>query len=215
MKLFLISSLTFLCFYASAHTDVLEHTIESQIFEGERAISVMLPENYTSDSTTNFVVAYVFDGQFEPYVKMVHSMMNFYAQSGMGIPMIIVGVHTQNRWGEFVTMSEEDIEVTGLKGASQLTDFLSKELIPWVEENYRVEKLRVGFGHSLWGTYVLNELMKENSIFDAVIAASSNLTMNKEKPVNDAVDFIRNHADQSKFAYTTCGTEGDMENDFK
>jgi len=206
-----ISTLSF----SQLKTEAIDHVIDSNIYEGKRTISVFLPSSYNSEnSIENFAVAYLFDAQFEPYFSMVSSIMSYYEQTNEGVPMIIVGIHTSNRWGEFGPVYKEDKNEQN-KGADKLTEFLAKEVIPFVEEKYRTKSFKVGVGHSLGGTYVINEVTKENSIFNAVIAASPNLTVYNEQIVAQAVDYYTNSPSNSRFLYTSVGTEGEMEQNFK
>src|SRR5690554_7628348 len=87
-----ISSLSF----SQGKSESVDYVLDSEIFKEERTISVFIPEAYNSgDSTANYNVAYLFDGQFQPYFSMVSSIMSYYEQTNEGIPLIIVGVHTK------------------------------------------------------------------------------------------------------------------------
>ena len=201
--------------FAQSNTDTLDYTFYSKTFNDERTISVFLPPAYIDDKTSkNFAVAYVFDGQFSPYFNMVNSMISYYEQSDEGVPLIVVSIHSKKRWGEFVPIDESK-ESTSIQGADKLSLFLKDEVIPYIDSNYRTKDFKIGIGHSLGGTFVVNEIVKENSIFNAVIAASPNLRMYNEQILNNASKYFENSPDNHRFIYTSAGDFGAMENGFR
>ena len=217
MKCLLFSIFTILLFYSfgQSTSESVDYVFDSEIFQEERTVSVFLPVEYNSgDSTQEFAVAYLFDAQFQPYFAMVTSMMSYYEQSNEGIPVIVVGIHSKDRWGEFVPVpKDQDSSTTA--GANKLTQFLTREVFPLIDTNYRSSNFSIGVGHSLGGTYVINEIFQENSIFNAVIAVSPNLTMYDEQILTDATTFLNNNPENRRFIYASVGTEGAMELDFK
>ena len=62
---------------------------------------------------------------------------------------------------------------------------------------------------------MINEIVQDNSIFDAVIAVSPNLTMCNEQIIKKAQDFYTTQPNNLRFIYTSSGTVGDMENNFR
>ncbi len=211
ISFFSISYLTF----SQSKSESLDYIFDSEVFKEERTISVFIPETYNSgDSTSKFNVAYLFDGQFQPYVSMASSIMSYYEQTNEGIPLIIVGIHTKNRWGEFVPLCDEE-KTESIEGADKLSLFLNNEVVPLIESNYRTTKFKIGIGHSLGGTFVINEIVKDNSLFNAVIAVSPNLTMCDEQIIKRAQEFYTTQPKNLRFIYTSSGTVGAMENDFR
>lgn len=197
--------------HAQAPPKTYQHVIPSKSYGTEQTLNVFLPESYTADSTQRFVTAYVLDGQFEPYFSMVSSIMSYYEQTNEGIPMVVVGIHTTNRWDEFIPTGN-GIDTT--QGADRLSHFLRSEVIPLIEANYRVKPFRVGVGHSLGGTYVIHEMTKDNSLFQAGITASPNLTIDDERIVRNAKDYYTRAPKNRRFLHVNAGTVGEMENDF-
>ena len=214
-QLLLISILSISCFtFSQSKSESVDYIFDSEIFQEERTISVFIPEAYnSSDSTAKYNVAYLFDGQFQPYFSMISSIMSYYEQTNEGVPLIIVSIHTTNRWGEFVPLCEEE-KTENIEGADKLSLFLKNEVIPLIESNYRTTNFKIGIGHSLGGTFVINEIIKDNSLFNAVIAVSPNLTMCNQQIIKKAKEFYIANLDNRRFIYTAAGTVGDMENNF-
>lgn len=209
--------LLILCFPASSDAQTneghIKHIIESKVFGAEREVDVFLPVAYSGDdSTRSFVTAYVFDGQFEPYFTMVSSIMSYYEQTGEGIPMIVVAIHTSDRWEEFVP-AESNGDTA--QGADRLSESLRHEVIPLIDSLYRTKKFRVAVGHSLGGTFVIHEMTKDDALFKAGITASPNLNVNDEQIVRDARNYFLRDPGNSRFFYAMAGTEGNMENNFR
>jgi len=215
-QLLLISFLTISYLsYSQSKSESLNYVFDSEVFKEERTISVFIPESYNSgDTTRKFNVAYLFDGQFQPYFSMASSIMSYYEQTNEGIPLIIVGIHTKNRWSEFVPICEEET-TESIDGADKLSLFIKNEVIPLIESTYRTTSFNIGIGHSLGGTYVINEIIRDNSLFNAVIAVSPNLTMCNEQIIKKAKEFYTSQPNNLRFIYTSSGTIGDMENDFR
>lgn len=214
MKIVLLYFFLFASIIAHSQSKSLDYEVDSEVFQEKRTISVFLPASYSENPTKEFIVAYLFDSQFEPYFSMVSSIMSYYEQTNEGVPMIVVGIHTTKRWDEFVPVSKND-EATQIDGADKLTLFLSSEVYPLIKSRYRTKPFNVGIGHSLGGTYVLNEVTKKASIFNAVIAVSPNLTMYDEQIIHQAEEFYVKSSDDHRFIYTSAGTVGEMELGFK
>lgn len=191
-----------------------EYVVQSKVFKSKRTVSVYLPfGSETADSLQSFAVAYVFDGQFSPYTEMVSSISRYAAASGIGIPMIVVGVHTEHRWEEFVPAVENDQMVPN-EAAEQLSRFLKDEVEPLITSKFHTTPFRLGVGHSLGGTFVMHEIMKPNSLFQAVIAVSPNLTMYNEFMVKRGAAMFQQTLNAPLFVYAAGGTSGSMEISF-
>lgn len=190
--------------------------IDSKVYQTERKITVYLPELYFQDTTKEMVVAYVFDGQFKPYYSMVTAAMEYYSQTEEGIPMIVVAIHTEDRWREFIPSPKDTADRNESYGfAHLLSEHLKTEVMPLIESNYRTLPFRLGIGHSLGGTYLLYELFKEHSLFNGAIMASPNMLNDGNALIADGKAFYTAHPGASAFIYVASGNIGDMENDFR
>lgn len=214
VKIGLTLLISIIVWNVSAQATTIDYTIQSTVFGGERKISIFLPEAYEKQkAVAPFHVAYLLDGQFEPYFTITKGIIDYYAQSQQGIPLIVVAIHTQNRWDEFVPTCG-DLQNDTI-GAQRFTSFLAKEVIPTIDSMYSTSDFRLGIGHSLGGTYVLHELFKEQSLFDAAIAISPNLRVCDEQIIRQAANYLKNNPNNHKFIYTSIGTEGKVEKMFQ
>jgi predicted alpha/beta superfamily hydrolase len=212
MNQFLFTCFLLLSFNSIFAQEQTEHTISSKVFSTDRKITVYLPTEYLLDTAGKFPVAYLFDGQFEPYLTMVSGMMEYYNQTNLCTGLIIVAVHTEDRFGEFVPEPKTDPISAKTTYSTKLTDFLNRELFPFTDSAYRTTPFKMGIGHSLGGTFLLYEAFRENSPFAAIIAASPNTNipgMTKMIP-----EYLDKHPEMNTFLYVTGGDTDQMELDF-
>lgn len=216
---------SFLCFFfiSKAQDETTSETytymIDSKVYKKPRKISVYLPEAYFEDTTATLPVAYLFDGQYEPYFLMTSSIMEYYSSSEECIPMIIVSIHTEDRWKEFIpgeaSWSEKEKKKAGYGSADLLAKFIRLDVLPIIDANYRTEPFRVGIGHSLGGSFVMYEMFGDTSIFDAGIVASPNMVNNNDSLVKQGREYLSQHKSANSFMYATAGNVGSMEISFR
>lgn len=198
----------------------IDLNIESTIYQSNRKVTIQLPLGYNEmDTSTKYVAAYLFDGQFEPYLSMVSSMSDYYYMTQEGIPLIIVSIHHENRSLELTPQWLDSNTFKGWRGncgeSAKLTEFLKEEVIPYVESTYNTAKYRLGIGHSLGGTYVLQELFSKNSLFNGVIAVSPNLNYDHEQIIESGKTYFKANPNSYAFIYSSVGDEAGMEFGFR
>jgi predicted alpha/beta superfamily hydrolase len=70
-------------------------------------------------------------------------------------------------------------------GGEAFTEFLAKEVIPYIEKNYPVSQERILVGHSLGGLMVINTLIKHPALFDKYVAIDPSLWWDNHKPLSE------------------------------
>ena len=174
-------------------------TVHSQIVNQQFSISIQLPPNYFTDSTTIYPVIYVTDANRSfPMVANISSVLAF---PKANLPeIIVVGIGyaikdmadwaawrsrdltptndtgTDNHWNALLAkMTGRKFAVTS-GGAPRFLEFIIKELIPFVESNYRVSRLDRGLaGYSYGGLFVLYALFTHPETFGRYFAGSPSL----------------------------------------
>ncbi len=144
--------------------------INSEILDEEREILVYLPENY-KDSTTKYPVLYVLDGN--DYFLPSIGIMEYLAMYNQLPEMIVIGIPHKMRFKELTPTKTNRIPSGG--GIDDFMTFIKKELIPYVEKNYRTQPFRIFSGHSLGGLGVLYAFLNEPDMFNAYIGISSSV----------------------------------------
>lgn len=151
-------------------------TIYSEILNSDRELSVSLPDSYEDNDYTNYPVIYILDGR-----KYFHSFSGVITQLSSDVSpqipeMIVVGITSQDRVKDsspthsligYSGKEENGYEVSGR--ADDFLKFIQKELIPFVEKNYRTNSYRTFVGNSFTGLSVVHALFSVPEIFNAYI----------------------------------------------
>jgi hypothetical protein len=77
-------------------------------------------------------------------------------------------------------------------GADNFVQFFRKELIPYIDNNYKTEPYRVIVGHSYGGVFVMHALLKDPGLFDGYIAIDPSFWYKNNLPVKNAhIEFTK------------------------
>ncbi|WP_394751342.1 alpha/beta hydrolase [Spongiimicrobium salis] len=136
-----------------------KHIVNSDILKEKREISIYLPENY-QDTETDYPVLYILDGQryflngilYQKTLKWKEKTPDF----------IVIGINTNNRKRRKLFFDDSKMFI----------DFLDKELIPYVDRNYRTSSKRLFFGWEMAGGLAIELLAQPQSMFSAYFIAS-------------------------------------------
>jgi len=157
----LLGFFSFLLLSLNSHTCFAQadvFTIESKVLGEKRKIRIQIPAG--NDQYTAFPVLYVLDG--ESQMNHVGGQIQYLSESYKIIPnMIVVGIDNTDRM--------RDLTPTGGENFFQ---FISKEVMPFVEGRYHTSSFRILYGHSLGALMSVYCLMQHPDYFDAYIAVS-------------------------------------------
>lgn len=171
--------------------------INSETNGRQYQISVALPENYyTSDTSYN--VLFAVDANME-FGTVVEAARNIAAMRSIE-NLVIVGIGYPVGLGWNNVMPQRSLDLTpsiddewlqssnennrkynlplylGTGDAKGFLNFIAQELIPNIEDNYRVKKNGRGlFGHSFGGLFATYSLLQESSPFERYIIGSPSL----------------------------------------
>lgn len=159
-------------------------TIKSECLQQEREYLVYLPESYHSKQylPQSYPVLFLFDGNVQ--FHLVTGMVSFMAESGWQVPeMIVVGIPHVNRTKELTPTHTNNDFRTG-KTSAQLDEsgggddflhFVTQELIPKIDADYRTKPYRILFGHSYGGLLAAHAFLENDDAFQAFILADPSL----------------------------------------
>lgn len=177
---------------AIGHVDV----IQSKILNQQREIMVHVPPN--SSKTDSFPVMIVFDGDalFTKTIGIVNHLSSDYGNNKCP-KMIIVGIRHLNRMKDLFPELNKDNFFENDKFA----DFLEKELIPHLDQNYPTKPFRLLVGHSVGGLRVANSAVYNSNTFNAYIALDPSLghDLNKWSFRTDSIIRSVNFSNKSMF----------------
>lgn len=132
-----------------------------------------------------YPVVYVLDGDahFLSTVGMIQQLSQ--ANGNTLIPeMIVVGIENTNR---FRDLTPSSIDSAGVRKVNPFVNFLEKELIPYVDKNYKTAPYRILIGHSLGGLTAIDILTNSPAIFNAYIAIDPSMWYQDEKHLKNTV----------------------------
>jgi predicted alpha/beta superfamily hydrolase len=137
-------------------------------------ILVSVPDDYNS-STMKYPVLYVLDGDIA--FGMAASISR-YLQIGNNIPeTIVVGIGYGWLNKSVVKKRYRDYRPDQTGGADNFMEFINKELIPYIDSNYKtIPDDRTIIGYSLGGLFCMYTLFTSPESFNCYIIGSPNLS---------------------------------------
>jgi predicted alpha/beta superfamily hydrolase len=153
--------------------------IHSAVLNEDRQYQVYLPDSYGWAKDRRYPVLYVLDGK----THFVHTAasVGFLAAQGEIPEMIVVAIASTVRVRDF-TQTDWPSAWVGGGGANNFKRFLSAELMPRINGDYRTDGFGILSGHSAGGQFVLYCLTSEPSLFNAYIALSPSLDWDDNLP---------------------------------
>lgn len=168
------------------YTTIQTTTVYSTNVQDSITVSLQLPKGYDKSADTRYPIALLLDGDF--YFPTMAPMVRQYEMTGLLPPMILVGVG----YGDFSKMDSlrvrdflypeplETDEMTAPGGGLDFYNFITKELLPQLENDIRIDtSQRTLLGHS-FGAYfslfaLLQQLNEGDLVFTNILAASPTL----------------------------------------
>lgn len=153
--------------------------IHSIILNEDRTYQIYLPQSYDWAIDRSYPVLYVLDGES----NFIHTTatVDFLASASEIPELIVIAITSTVRVRDF-TQTDWSSHWIGGGGANNFKNFLSKELIPEIEKDYRTNKFRILSGHSAGGQFVLYTLSSEPFLFNAYFAISPSLDWDNNLP---------------------------------
>ena len=92
--------------------------------------------------------------------------------------------------------------------ADNFFDFVSTEIIPYVDSHYRTLNNKIVVGHSFSATFVLNSFLNNPNLFNSYIAISPNMSLDNDKLANKLVNFDYSKIHKPTYLYLSNANEG-------
>tara|TARA_R110000751_G_scaffold307898_2_gene434415 strand:- start:206481 stop:207746 length:1266 start_codon:yes stop_codon:yes gene_type:complete len=181
--------------------------LASKILAEERELLIYLPNNYQQNTTLNYPVLFLLDGQR----NFAHAAgtLDLLNQSNMAQEMIIVAILNTHRTRDFTPTYDQSYNQWGISGgADNFLDFIEQELIPYVNKQYRTNHFKILSGHSLGGLLSIYALQSRPKLFQAYFAFSPSLWWHDQIIFKDAKNFLTRTATLHKYLYINMGNEG-------
>lgn len=184
--------------------------LSSSVLKETVDIYVQLPFKYESQfmQKERYPVIYVLDAPVGlPLISGILEPLIGYNNAPQ---MIVVGVSTSNRNRDLTPSIDLNYESHG-GGADKYLEFIEKEVIPYINENYRTEDFRVLSGHSYGGLFATYAFYKKPNLFQAHFANSPSLFWENGKTVKELIKFVEQNPNHKNFLYMNMGNEGNPE----
>lgn len=189
MKSIFISSILFLlsfCVNAQNIENISigkKGNIYSKVLNENRTLWIYTP-NTTSQSPNpdkRYPVLYLLDGSAHFYSTVGIIQQLSQANGNGALPeMIVVAIENTNRIRDFVPSNDLD-------KPNPFIDFLSSELIPHIDKNYKTAPYKMLVGHSLGGLTVIDILTNFPELFNAYIAIDPSMWYGNEKYLSNTI----------------------------
>jgi predicted alpha/beta superfamily hydrolase len=178
-------------------------TIQSKVLNEERTLFVYLPKSYNL-SNTDYPVIYLLDGGM--HFHHASGIVEFLSTRALMPETIVVAIINVDRDRDFSPTHDDKIPTSG--GAEKFMSFVSDELKPYIEKNYRTQQYNILVGHSFGGTFATYALLSDPKIFNAYIAISPYLMFDDNLLVKKTKTQLKSKYNNVQF-YMTLGDEPD------
>jgi predicted alpha/beta superfamily hydrolase len=152
--------------------------VYSEILQQDREFSVYFPPSYNIAVNQKYPVLYILDGDYN--FQYVAGILELQGGISEVIPeMILVAISGKgtNEYRKNCKPKIEGVEDSG--NAEEMARFIEKELIPYVNKNYKAADYKILGGHSVGGIFVINTAINHPELFNDYIAISPALWWGK------------------------------------
>ena len=177
-------------------------TLESEILNEARQIQVYLPAGYEGASA-KYPVLYLLDGGY--HFHHVTGIVQFLSSQGLIPQTIVVAIKNVDRNRDFLPTHIEKAPTSG--GAEKFLTFITNELIPYIEDNYRTQPYRILVGHSFGGTFTTYTFLEKPGTFNSYFAISPYLHWDEQWLITQAETALKPSYIKNKYFYMTLGDE--------
>ncbi len=173
--------------------------LASKVLKRDLDISIYVPQGY-NNSSARYPVLYDLNAFF--CFTYDCGTVELFARNASIPNMIVVGVPALQN-GYVPTPFEERGD--SLAGADLSIKFFKEELIPFVENNYRTNKFRILYGHSVGGLFTIYTLFNYPDLFTAYIAGSPWFQTNNQYWLKNIEQMAKERKLDQKCLFMTVG----------
>jgi predicted alpha/beta superfamily hydrolase len=178
----------------------------SETLKEKRPLGIYLPEGYDKDSV-RYPVIYIIDGE----TRCTHAVptVRFISSEGLMPKSIVVGIPNVNRNRDFLPAIRQNSSVKD--SADNFLQFITTELFPYIEKQYRAGAYRILIGHSYGGLFAMNALVSQPDAFGGYIMIDPSFWYGSKMMISRAGNFFHMQQALPKSIYIA-GIEGNAWN---
>jgi len=184
--------------------------LKSTVLGEERVVLVRTPAGYETNKLS-YPVLYMTDG--DAHMGHTASTIEFLTQNGRIPDLIVVGVTNTDRTRDLTPVKSSDKTPAGelrsptSGGADNFLKFFETELIPLIEDQYRVQPYRILAGHSLGGLFTIHTMISKPGLFNSYIAVSPSLQWEHDEALKRAETYLKNQKEMKVSLFVSIGNE--------
>jgi len=157
--------LLFFCSFSLFSQKKIDKNFSSDELQQTRNITIFLPKDYQKDSVSNYPLTVVLDS--EKLNAFYKSNADFFAKNDLAPKQIIVGINISKTKYKDIGFIKENSQLT--KSSESFKFFISDELIPYLEDNYRTSPFLTIVGEGLAANFITYFLKDKEPIFNAYV----------------------------------------------
>lgn len=184
--------------------------MESAVLGETRTIFVHRPADYDL-STARYPVLIVLDGGDD--FRHASTTADFLADAGRIPQMLVVGIPNTDRDRDLIPVargSGGNAPSATRGGADRFLEFITKELLPRLDRDYRTQTYRILVGHSNGGLFALHALTAAPGVFKGFVLASPALGVEDAQLLREFGQFLDDRKDLSASVYLATANESDL-----
>lgn len=189
-------------------------SLYSESLKEYRKIYVHLPANYNTNKNKKYPVVFSLDG--EVLLPTINNVQSFYS-GGFMPEMVLVGISNANNRTRDLTTSKIK-EKYGMPfneengEADNFSNFIETELIPFIENKYRVTNFRTLIGHSYGGLFTIYTLINYPQLFSNYLAIDPSLDWDGQKLITEAQEKLSSKNFKGKSLFLSLSGQLHMQN---
>lgn len=179
----------FLFFSLTVFSQKKIESFKSVSLNETRQISITLPPSYEQNTTKEYPLLVLLDGEYlyDPFYGVVS-----YGSYWDDLPeMIIVSIAQINNKQREEDCGFDPTDGLPTKRATTFFNFISLELLPYIDNEYRTADFKIIAGHDTTAGFLNAFLYKDSPIFNAYISLSPELALDMEIHVPDKLNAIK------------------------
>ena len=163
-------------------------SLYSEILNESRKIYIQVPASYNPSGNQKYPVVIILDGEI--FLPTVNDVQNYYS-GGYTPEMVLVGIaNDKNRVRDLTTSSittKYGMPFNEKNGeADKFREFISEELIQYIEDKYPITNYRTLVGHSYGGLFTIYTLINHSHLFSNYLAIDPSLDWDSQKLLTEA-----------------------------
>jgi predicted alpha/beta superfamily hydrolase len=164
-------------------------------------------------------VIYVFDSQDREKFDCITSSIAFLTDRDDDRAFIVVGITSPGnkeldymRNNDFLPVLKTKKSIEWYQpyfgNLSNFFEYVSNEVIPYINSNYRTKDSNIAIGHSLSASFVLYSMTEMPNLFDSYIVLSPNLSFENDYIANKLIAFNYSEIQNFTYLYLSNANEG-------